>query len=239
MSRLPSASSRRRPIWRRSAPTACAARSASSFPGHKGGAGADPGLRSAIGTAALLLDVPQDLEGIDRGPSPTPYERAERLAADAYGAARCWFLNNGASQGNHALCLALAGARPGGCCWQRNSHASMIDGLVLSGGLPRFVAPAYDPELGMAHGITPQALERALAHGAPVAGRVRGLADLLRDGRGQSVPWPRSRTGAGVPLVVDAAWGAQLRLPRPRCRARRCNSAPTRCSHPRTRWSAA
>src|SRR6201996_1252914 len=77
-------------------------------PGHKGGEGADPGLRAALGDAALLLDVPQDIEGIDIGISPTPYERAERLAAEAYGAERCWFLTNGASQGNHALCLALA-----------------------------------------------------------------------------------------------------------------------------------
>ena len=49
-------------------------------PGHKGGDGADPGLRSALGDRALLLDVPQDIEGIDVGPPPTPYERAEQLA---------------------------------------------------------------------------------------------------------------------------------------------------------------
>src|SRR5947199_10715004 len=131
-------------------------------PGHKGGAGADPGMHAAFGERALLLDVPQDIEGIDVGPSPTPYERAERLAAEAYGAARTWFLTNGASQGNHALCLALAG--PGTCViLQRNSHASLIDGLILSGGRASFVAPEYDAELGMAHGVTPEALERALA----------------------------------------------------------------------------
>ena len=50
-------------------------------PGHKGGEGVDPGLLAAIGERALLLDVPQDIEGIDAGPSPTPYERAETLAA--------------------------------------------------------------------------------------------------------------------------------------------------------------
>src|SRR3984957_13230268 len=139
-------------------------------PGHKGGEGADPGLRSALGEAALLLDVPQDIEGIDIGPSPTPYQRAERLAAEAYGAERCWFLTNGATQGNHALCLALAG--PGKrVLMQRNSHASMIDGLVLSGGLPSFVAPEYDPELGMAHGVEPDALAEALGRaslGGPI-----------------------------------------------------------------------
>ena len=102
-------------------------------PGHKGGEGADPGLRAALGDDALLLDIPQDIEGIDVGPSPTPYERAELLAAEAYGAERTWFLTNGATQGNHALCLALAppGRR---VVLQRNSHASLIDGLILSGG---------------------------------------------------------------------------------------------------------
>src|SRR5918998_593373 len=130
-------------------------------PGHKGGPGADPGVRKAIGPDCLAADVPQDIHGIDIGASPTPYERAERLAADAFGAARSWFLTNGATQGNHALCLALAplGTR---VVAQRNSHTSLIDGLVLSGGRPSFVAPEYDPELGMSHGVTPAALEAAL-----------------------------------------------------------------------------
>src|SRR5918911_2325090 len=130
-------------------------------PGHKGGEGADPGLRAAVGDRALALDVPQDIQGIDLGPSPTPFERAERLAAEAYGAERTWFLTNGATQGSHALALALA---PNGTkvVAQRNSHASLVDGLVLSGGLPAFVAPAYDAELGMAHGVTPDDLDAAL-----------------------------------------------------------------------------
>src|ERR671931_2372564 len=131
-------------------------------PGHKAGAGADPGLRWALGEEALTLDIPQDIVGVDLGPAPTPYERAEQLAAEAHGAARSWFLTNGATQGNHALCLALA---PLGApvVVQRNSHASVIDGLVLSGGVPTFVAPQYESELGMAHGVTPEALARALA----------------------------------------------------------------------------
>src|SRR4051794_4113467 len=69
-------------------------------PGHKGGPGADPGLRKAIGADALAADVPQDIHGIDLGPSPTPYERAEGLAAEAFGAECSWFLTNGATQGN-------------------------------------------------------------------------------------------------------------------------------------------
>src|SRR6201989_3093289 len=124
-------------------------------PGHKGGPGADPGFRKAIGSDRLAADVPQDTHAIDLGPSPTPYEKAEALAAEAFGAARTFFLTNGATQGNHTLCLALAplGTR---IVVQRNSHGSLVDGLVLSGGLPSFVAPEYDDELGITHCVTPQ-----------------------------------------------------------------------------------
>jgi arginine decarboxylase len=174
-------------------------------PGHKGGPGADPGLRKAIGEDCLAMDIPQDIHGIDLGPSPTPYERAERLAADAYGAARTFFLTNGATQGNHTLCLALA---PLGATIvaQRNSHASVVDGLVLSGGIPSFVAPEYDAELGITHCVTPEALERALGE-APdaraafivsptyygMAADIAGMAEVAHAG--------------GVPLIVDQSWG--------------------------------
>ncbi|HEX3317227.1 MAG TPA: aminotransferase class I/II-fold pyridoxal phosphate-dependent enzyme [Solirubrobacteraceae bacterium] len=174
-------------------------------PGHKGGPGADPGLRHAIGDDALALDLPQDIEGIDAGPGPTPYVRAEQLAAQAHGAGRTWFLTNGATQGNHALCLALAG--PGrSVVLQRNSHASLIDGLVLSGGIPTFVAAEVEEGLGMAHGVAPEALEAALelaptAEAAFVvspsyygmAADVAGLADVAH--------------AAETALVVDQAWG--------------------------------
>jgi arginine decarboxylase len=177
-------------------------------PGHKGGHGSDPGLRSALGDRTLLLDVPQDIEGIDVGPSPTPYERAERLAAEAYGAERTWFLTNGATQGNHAMCLALAppGTR---LVLQRNSHASLIDGLILSGGTPSWVAPEYDTELGMAHGVTPEALKRALQNDSEaraafivsptyygMAADVEGCAQVAHE--------------AGAALVVDNAWGSHF-----------------------------
>ncbi len=174
-------------------------------PGHKGGTGADPGLRYAIGARALAFDVPQDIHGIDVGPSPTPYERAERLAADAYGAGRSWFLTNGATQGNHALCLALA---PLGTpvVAQRNSHASVVDGLVLSGGLPTFVAPEFDDELGLAHGVTPQALEAAIAE-APGA-RAAFIVSPTYYGMAADVAGcAEVAHAAGVALVVDCSWG--------------------------------
>ena len=177
-------------------------------PGHKGGPGADPGLRSAIGERALALDICQDIEGIDTGPTPTPYQRAEELAAAAYGAGQTWFLTNGATQGNHALCLALA--KPGRhVLVQRNSHASIVDGLVLSGGMASFVAPEYDNELGMAHGVTPEALAEALERSPDIsaafivsptyygmAADIRGCAEVAH--------------AHGVALIVDCAWGSHF-----------------------------
>jgi lysine decarboxylase len=174
-------------------------------PGHKGGPGADPGLRHALGDRAMAIDIPQDIHGVDIGVSPSPYERAEALAAEAYGAARTWFLTNGATQGNHALCLALA---PLGThvVAQRNSHASIVDGLVLSGGLPSFVAPAYDSELGMAHGVTPGALDAALA--ADPQARVAFLVSPTYYGMAADVAaLAEVAHRRGVALVVDQSWG--------------------------------
>src|SRR5919198_1802927 len=177
-------------------------------PGHKGGPGADPGLRFAIGERALAADVPQDIDGIDIGPEPTPYSEAERLAAEAYGAARTFFLTNGATQGNHALCLALAplGHR---VVAQRNSHASIVDGLVLSGGIPVFVAPVLDEELGLAHGVTPAALDEVLA-GAPDVRAAFVVSPTYYGMVADIEGLARVAHARDVALVVDQSWGPHL-----------------------------
>jgi arginine decarboxylase len=177
-------------------------------PGHKGGGGADPGLVEAVGERAVRLDIPALTHGIDVGVDPTPFERAQRLAAAAWGATRAWFLVNGASQGNLATGLALA-HRGRHVVVQRNAHSSAVDALVLSGLRPTFAAPEVDPELGIAHCLTPESLERALdatpeAVGAWVVSPtyfgavadVRALAAVAH--------------ARGVPLIVDEAWGAHL-----------------------------
>jgi arginine decarboxylase len=177
-------------------------------PGHKGGPGADPGLREAIGEKALRLDIPALTEGIDAGREPTPFAQAQQLAAEAWGAKRSWFLINGASQGNHVALLALAHSGRE-VIVQRNIHSSTVDGLVLSGLRPHFVAPELDPELGIAHCLTPDSLDRALRETPGAAGAtivsptyfgavadVAGLAEVAHS--------------HGAPLVVDEAWGAHL-----------------------------
>jgi len=177
-------------------------------PGHKGGAGADARLIDALGERALALDIPALMWGIDVGPEPTPFAESQRLAAEAWGAQRTWFLVNGASQGNHValLTLAHAGER---VVVQRNAHSSTVDALVLSGLRPTFAAPELDPDLHIAHCLAPDALDAALADTPGAVGAtivsptyfgavadVAGLAEVAH--------------GHGVPLIVDEAWGAHL-----------------------------
>jgi arginine decarboxylase len=177
-------------------------------PGHKGGQAADPALTEAIGPAALSMDIPALTWGIDTGEAPTPFDRAQELAAEAWGAARTWFLINGASQGNHVALLALAHAGRR-VVVQRNAHSSTVDGCILAGLTPAFVAPEIDPELGIAHTLAPETLDRALREHPDAVGAtavsptyfgavadIAGLAEVAH--------------GHGVPLVVDEAWGAHL-----------------------------
>lgn len=172
-------------------------------PGHGGGSGADPALVAAVGRGALGIDLPMDLYGVDLEPARTNHQ-AEELAAGAYGAGRTWFLTNGATQGNHAICLALGQDQR--VLVQRNCHGSVFDGLVLSGGLPYYLAPGYDPETAIATVLTPAMLREALAANGDISAAllvsptyfgmvadIRGCAEVAHE--------------AGVVLVVDCAWG--------------------------------
>jgi arginine decarboxylase len=177
-------------------------------PGHKGGAGADPSLRELVGETGLRNDVPSVTEGVDIGPEPTPFQQAQLLAAEAWGAQRTWFLVNGASQGNHATCMALAhgGDR---VIVQRNVHSSVIDGLVLSGMRPTFVAPELDPELGIAHGLTPESLAAGL-DATPDAVAAMVVSPTYFGACADVAALAAVAHDRGVPLVVDEAWGAHL-----------------------------
>jgi arginine/lysine/ornithine decarboxylase len=176
-------------------------------PGHKGGIGADAGLLRALGEQALAFDIPSLMHGIDIG-ATSPFQQAQALAAEAWGADRTWFLVNGASQANQVAAMVLA-HRGSEVVVQRNAHSSTIDGLILSGMRPTFVAPELDPQLQVAHCVTPDALASALdatpdAVGALVVSPtyfgavadVRGLAEVAH--------------ARGVVLVVDEAWGAHF-----------------------------
>ena len=182
------------------------------LPGHGGGTAGATAVDDFFGGRLAELDLMPMVDGIDLGESPTPLERSLRLAAEAWGARRTWFLTNGATQGNHLAVLALR-AFGDTVLVQRSVHSSVIDGLMLAGMRARFVAPMVDAELGAAQAVTAESVTARLAELAaqgesPVAvylvspsyfgfvSDIAAIAEVVH--------------AAGLPLVVDEAWGAHL-----------------------------
>src|SRR6201991_5313601 len=177
-------------------------------PGHKGGIAADPGMVALVGMTGLINDIPSVTEGVDIGPEPTPFQQAQVLAAEAWGAKRSWFLINGASQGNHATMMALA-HMGNEIVVQRNVHSSIIDGLVLNGMRPTFVAPELDEELGIAHGLTPESLAAAL-DATPNAVAALVVSPTYFGACADVAALAEVAHSRGLPLICDEAWGAHL-----------------------------
>src|SRR6201994_3592008 len=177
-------------------------------PGHKGGIGADPGMVALVGMTGLVNDIPSVTEGVDIGPEPTPFQQAQTRAAEAWGAKRSWFLVNGASQGNHATSMAL-GHMGEQVVVQRTVHSSVIDGLVLNGMRPTFVQPELDPELGIAHGLTPESLAAAL-DATPNAVAALVVSPTYFGACADVAALADVAHSRDVPLIVDEAWGGHL-----------------------------
>ena len=79
-------------------------------------------------------------------------KEAEDLAAEAFGADRAIFSVNGTTGGILTMFIALLRAKDK-VILPRNVHKSVINGLILSGAYPVFVAPDVDEETGIANGV--------------------------------------------------------------------------------------
>ena len=183
-------------------------------PGH---AATDSGLSADLaafaGERALTMDSPQLIDGIDVGQGSS-FDVAEQLAADAWGAHRTWFLANGSSQGNRLAMLAVAGLATGDhVIAQRSAHSSLSDGLILAGLTPLFLTPSVDTRLGINHGLTPEALDAELTRAA-AAGQQVCAAQVVSPSYFGAIAdiegLARVAHKHGVPLIVDAAWGAHF-----------------------------
>ena len=138
---------------------------------------------------------------------------AEARAARLWGAEVCRFSVGGSTHGNQALALAV-GSPGDRVVVSRTLHRSLLLGLVLADLSPVWVRPAVD-DLGMPRGISPQALAEALA-AAPDAvavfvgdpSYVGTLSDV--EALAEVAHAHRASRADGIPLVVDAAWGAHF-----------------------------
>ena len=169
-------------------------------PGHK--------RSEELADEFLVCDLPLSSGADDLHLTGDLLGRAEALAADLWGADLCRFCVNGSTQGNQALALAVG--RPGDrVIVSRGLHKSLFAGLVLAGLEPVWIRPEVDPATGLALAL-PLARVRDALRATPdaraiflvepnfvgVLSDVAAIAALAHD--------------AGIPVVVDQAWGAHL-----------------------------
>jgi len=131
------------------------------IPGHKKGAGIDPEFRQFIGDNALSIDL-INIGPLDDLHAPKGMiKRAQDLAAEAFGADHTFFSVQGTSGAIMTMVMTVCG--PGDkIIVPRNVHKSVMSAIVFSGATPIFIHPEIDKNLGISHGITTDAVEKAL-----------------------------------------------------------------------------
>lgn len=131
------------------------------IPGHKKGAGMDTEFRDFIGDNALSIDL-INIGPLDDLHAPKGIiKQAQDLAAQAFGADYTFFSVQGTSGAIMTMVMAVCG--PGDkIIVPRNVHKSVMSAIVFSGAIPIFIHPEVDEKLGISHGITTDAVEKAL-----------------------------------------------------------------------------
>ena len=153
-----------------------------------------------------MIDVPADIHGIDLGPAPTalPAGRGARRRGARRRAVLVPHQRRDAGQ-PRADPRARPARRAAWSCSATRTRASSTASCSRA-ACPTYVAPEYEHELGMAHGVTPAAAEEALAP-APGA-RAAFIVSPTYYGMAADIAGCAAVCHArGVPLVVDQAWG--------------------------------
>jgi arginine decarboxylase len=114
-------------------------------PGHRQGRGIGAAVTEVVGAEPFRGDVLAS-SGLDDRRSRGGYLRsAEELMADAVCADNAFFSTCGSSLSVKAAMLAVAGDQPGGVLLGRDSHKSIVAGLVFSGVRPRWITRSGTP----------------------------------------------------------------------------------------------
>jgi arginine decarboxylase len=129
-------------------------------PGHKRGRG-NPELTEFLGERCVSVDV-NSMKPLDNLCHPLSVIRdAERLAADAFGAANAYFMVNGTTSAVQSMVL-YACKKGDKIILPRNVHRSAINVLVLCGAVPVYVNPEVDKRLGIALGMSMDMLRKTI-----------------------------------------------------------------------------
>lgn len=177
-------------------------------PGHRQGRGTDERVLAVLGHEPFRDDVLVS-GGLDDRKTRNKYlKRAEDLMAEAVGADVAWFSTCGSSLSVKAAMMAVAGG-DGSLLVARDSHKSIVAGLIFSGVQVRWISPRWDAERHFSHPPSPQAYADTWDRFPDAAGALvvcpspygtctdlAGIAEVCHE--------------RGKPLIVDEAWGAHL-----------------------------
>ncbi|MBE9168929.1 aminotransferase class I/II-fold pyridoxal phosphate-dependent enzyme [Pleurocapsales cyanobacterium LEGE 06147] len=177
-------------------------------PGHKRGEGISQTLKNVFGRLVFRADLPE-LPELDNLFAPEGViEEAQQLAANLFGAHHTWFLIDGSTCGIIAAILATCTTGEK-MIVPRNIHRSAIAGLILSGAIPIFINPEYDPLNDLAYSITPESVEKALKQ-HPDTKAVMVLYPTYQGVGSDIEAIARITHQHDIPLLVDEAHGAHF-----------------------------
>ena len=129
-------------------------------PGHKRGRG-NPELVELIGEKCVGLDV-NSMKPLDNlGHPVSVIRKAEELTADAFGAAHAFLMVNGTTSSVQSMILSVCKAGDK-IILPRNVHKSVINALVLCGGIPVYVKAEVDPRIGIAVGVRVEEMRKVM-----------------------------------------------------------------------------
>lgn len=177
-------------------------------PGHKKGVGMDEEFKAFIGENPFKIDVTV-FKSVDSLHHPTgPIKEAQALAADAYGSDAAFFSIHGTSGAIQAMIMSVVSSGDK-IIIPRNVHKSVTAGIILSGAVPVYMQPELDKKVGIAHGVTPEVVEKALKENTDakavliinptyygVSTDIKRIADIVHS--------------YNIPLIVDEAHGPHL-----------------------------
>lgn len=129
-------------------------------PGHKRGRG-NPELVRLLGEQCVGLDV-NSMKPLDNLCHPVSVIReAEKLAAEAFGAAEAFLMVGGTTSSVQSMVLTVC-KRGDKIILPRNVHRSVINALVLCGAKPVYVNPEVNQRLGISLGMETAQVEQAI-----------------------------------------------------------------------------
>ena len=177
-------------------------------PGHRQGRGVDKRVLDIVGESVFASDVIA-VNGLDdRRVSQGVLAQAQELMADAVHADQAFFSTCGSSLSIKSAMLSVAGPHEK-LLVARQSHKSVISGLILSGVAPVWVRPKWDAELHLSHPPEVDEVRRRFEEEPDAKGMllvtptdygtcgdIKAIADVCHE--------------FGKPLIVDEAWGAHL-----------------------------